>query len=101
MSVLLFSFVMVAGAVAIVLNGEDKCNNTRTQSYPSGLQLKRELRNTINYNHDIYNINFDLIEDYIFRDYVYDYEKNHGYTREIALRKALDKYIKLFGNIKN
>lgn len=101
MSGILFSFVILGGAFAIILNGKNNSNNIQNKSYPTGLELKRELRKTMNYNHDINNINFDLIEEYIFKDYVYDYEKNYGYTREIALRKALDKYIRVFGNLKN
>ena len=100
MSGLLFSVITIGGAIAIILNGENNNTNKQSKSYPTGLELKRELRRTINYNHDIWSINMDLIEDYVFRDYVYDYEKNHGYIREIALRKALDKYIRVFGNLK-
>ena len=100
MSGLLFSIITIGGAIAIILNGENNNTNKQSKSYSTGLELKRELRRTINYNHDIWSINMDLIEDYIFRDYVYDYEKNHGYTHEIALRKALDKYIRVFGNLK-
>lgn len=67
-----------------------------------GYELKRELRNIPLYDLgiEIQNINIDAIENYIFRDYVYNYEKISGYTREVALRKALKKYMSNF-NIKN
>jgi hypothetical protein len=66
-------------------------------NYPSGYELKRQLRNIVIYEYDVSNLNYDLIEEYIFRDYVYNFEKISGYCREVALRKALDKYIRVYG----
>lgn len=66
-----------------------------------GYELKRQLRKTIIYDYDITNLNYDLIEDYIFRDYVYNFEKNSGYSRDVALRKALYKYIKVYDILDN
>lgn len=68
--------------------------------YHHGYELKQELRKIPLYGIEIQNINLEAIENYIFRDYVYHFEKVSGYTREVALRKALKKYMENF-NIKN
>lgn len=96
---MVYFFLFSLSALMIVggLEKDNKCSNNNSSSYPSGYELKRQLRNTIIYDYDISNLNYDLIEEYIFRDYVYNYEKNSGYTRDVAIRKALDKYIKTYG----
>ena len=65
-----------------------------------GYELKQELRKIPLYGIEIQNINIEAIENYIFSEYVYHYERVSGYTREVALRKALKKYMNNF-NIKN
>ena len=60
------------------------------------VRLKRQLRDIEIYDIDTYSVNYDLIEEQIFKDYVFDYEINHGYSREISLRKALKRYIEVF-----
>lgn len=97
----MFNFFLFALSALMIVgvgekNGGNNSNN-KSNNYPSGYELKRQLRNTIIYDYDITSLNYDLIEEYIFRDYVYNFEKNSGYTRDVALRKALDKYIKVYG----
>ena len=75
---------------------KDSISNSKYNNYPSGYELKRELRDIEIYDIDTYLINYDLIEEQIFKEYVFDYEMNHGYSREISLRKALKRYIKVF-----
>ena len=75
---------------------KDIIGNSKYNNYPSGYELKRELRDIEIYDIDTYLINYDLIEEQIFKDYVFDYEINHGYSREISLRKALKRYIEVF-----
>ena len=60
-------------------------SNSKYSNYPSGYELKRQLRDIEIYDIDTYSVNYDLIEEQIFKDYVFDYEINHGYSREISL----------------
>lgn len=93
-------FIISLSAYALVtIFGDDKRKNESSKKYPNGYELKRELRNITIYDYDVSTLNYDLIEDYIFRDYVYNYEKNSGYSRETALRKALNKYIEVYRDI--
>ncbi len=93
-----FIFSLCAYAVIVIVGGDKNKNvcSNEYNNYPSGYELKRQLRVIPIYEYDISNLNYDLIEEYIFRDYVYNFEKNSGYSREGALRKALDKYIKTY-----
>ena len=93
-----FIFISFGAMIATFLTKE---NYSKYNSYHSGYELKKELRNIVIYEYDIVNINIELVEEYIFRDYVYYYEIISGYTREVALRKALDKYIHIFNLSKN
>ncbi len=70
-------FVFSVGALVVVkyVFGNDKENIEKENNYPSGYELKRELRDIAIYSIDKALINIDLIEEYIFRDYVYTYEK--------------------------
>ncbi len=70
-------FVFSLGALVAVkyVLGNDKENIEKGNNYPSGYELKRELRDIAIYSIDKALINIDLIEEYIFRDYVYTYEK--------------------------
>ena len=96
----MFYVVIISfGALICTYLTKESCN--KYNNYPSGYELKRELKNVILYEYDLLNINIELIEEYIFRDYVYNYEVISGYTREIALKKALDKYIHVFDLSKN
>lgn len=96
-----YFFLFSLSALMIVggLEENKKCSNNES-NYPSGFELKRQLRNTIIYDYDITSLNYDLIEEYIFRNYVYNFEKISGYTRDVAIRKALDKYVKTYGILK-
>lgn len=97
----MFNFFLFAlSALMIVGIGEKNESNNNSNNYPSGYELKRQLRKTIIYDYDITSLNYDLIEEYIFRDYVYNFEKVSGYSRDVAIRKALDKYIKTHGILK-
>lgn len=93
-----FIFISFGAMIATFFTKE---NCSKYNNYPSGYELKRELRNLVIYEYDVLNINIESMEEYIFRDYVYYYEIISGYTREIALRKALDKYIHIFNLSKN
>ena len=94
-------FIISLGVYALVtITGDNKSSKKSNSSYPSGYELKRELRNITIYDYDVSSLNYDLIEEYIFKDYVYNYEKNSGYPRETALRKALTKYINIYRNIR-
>ena len=75
---------------------KDDVSSSKYNSYSSGYELKRKLRDIEIYDIDKYLLNYDLIQEQIFKDYVYDYEINHGYSREISLRKALKRYIEVF-----
>lgn len=75
---------------------KDNISSSKYNNYPSGYELKRQLRDIEIYDVDTYLLNYDLIEEQIFKDYVYDYEINHGYSREISLRKALKRYVEVF-----
>ena len=86
-------FVLSLGAYMLLLGTNDK---NKIEKYPSGYELKKELRQIPIYEYDVATLNYDLIEDYIFREYVYTFEIAGGYTREVALRKALYKYIKTY-----
>lgn len=97
----MFDFFIISLSTFIVLkyigkNNEEKTYSNECNNYPSGYELKNQLRKTIIYDYDITNLNYDLIEEYIFRDYVYNFEINSGYSRDVALRKALDKYIGVY-----
>lgn len=81
-------------ALAFICKGS--ISNSKYSNYPSGYELKRQLRDIEIYDIDTYSVNYDLIEEQIFKDYVFDYEINHGYSREISLRKALKRYIEVF-----
>lgn len=98
----MINFVFISlGVYALVKTiGDNKSSNRSSNKYPSGYELKRELRNIAIYDYDVSSLNYDLIEEYIFRDYVYNFEKNSGYSRETALRKALTKYINIYRNIR-
>jgi len=105
----MFNFFLFAlSALMIVGIGEKNESNNNSNNYPSGYELKRQLRKTIIYDYDITSLNYDLIEEYIFRDYVHNFEKVSGYSRDVAIRnsrdvairKALDKYIKTYGILK-
>lgn len=94
-------FIISLGVYALVsFTGDNKSSKKSSNNYPTGYELKRELRNIPIYDYDVSSLNYDLIEEYIFRDYVYNYEKNSGYTRETALRKSLNKYINIYRNIR-
>lgn len=97
----MFDFFIISLSTFIVLkyigkNNEEIIYSNECNNYPSGYELKNQLRKTIIYDYDITNLNYDLIEEYIFRDYVYNFEINSGYSRDVALRKALDKYIRVY-----
>lgn len=62
----------------------------------AGFQLKRELRKIPLYELEKERSNIDYIEEFIFREYVFYYEKYCSYCREVALRKALNKYVKVY-----
>ncbi len=90
-------FVLSLGAYMLLLGTNDKNElGNCSKKYPSGYELKKELRKIPIYEYDVATLNYDLIEEYIFREYVYTFEIAGGYTREVALRKALDKYIKTY-----
>lgn len=89
-------YISVISILALAFIFKDNISNSKYNNYPSGYELKRELRDIEIYDIDTYLINYDLIEEQIFKDYVFDYEINHGYSREIALRKALKRYIEVF-----
>ncbi len=60
-----------------------------------GLQLKHELKKIPLYELEKERSNIDYIEEFRFREYVFYYEVYCSYIREIALRKAYEKYINL------
>lgn len=70
--------------------------NGKEEKYPKGTYLLKELKNIYTYDNSIYIFNMERIDPYIFRDYVYRYEIIAGFSREVALRKAFEKYKKDF-----
>lgn len=70
--------------------------NEREEKYPKGTSLLKELKKIYTYDNSIYIFNMERIDPYIFRDYVYRYEIIAGFNREVALRKAFEKYKKDF-----
>lgn len=66
------------------------------EEYPKGMYLLDELKKVYTYDNSIYIFNMEKIDPYIFREYVYRYEIIGGFSREIALKKAFEKYKKDF-----
>lgn len=89
-------YIGIISIFTLALILKDNISNSRYNNYPSGYELKRQLRDIEIYDIETYLINYDLIEEQIFKEYVFDYEMNHGYSREISLRKALKRYIEVF-----
>ncbi len=68
-------------------NKEDK------NDFPTGYELLKELREINMPGYDLWKYDLFSFDSYIFREYVYTYEVTGGNTREVALRRAFEKYV--------
>lgn len=89
----MFNFFIISLSLYLIICG-GKENNKKSKdcsnisSYPSGYELKNELRTIPIYDYDISNLNFESIENYVFRDYVYNFEKNRRIYKRNSLKKS-------------
>lgn len=84
--------IFIAGIILIkyLVGANDK------KSYPKGKELLNQLQKIGIQGTNFYTFNIELIDPYIFRDYVYRYEMIGGYSREVALKMAFEEYKKTY-----
>ncbi|MDO4283511.1 MAG: hypothetical protein Q4D02_07735 [Clostridia bacterium] len=83
----IFFFCLFLGVICLFGTPKDK-----EKEYPKGMELLKELRKIGMPNRNLCTFNMEKIDPYIFREYVYRYEVLGGYSREVALRFAFEKY---------
>lgn len=94
----MFQFFIISLSLLLVVGGIKSSNSYNNKNkkdyskssiqYPSGYELKNELRNIPIYEYDISNLNLDSIENFIFRDYVYNYEINRWIYKRSSFKKS-------------
>lgn len=87
-----YCYVFLAISIIYFIVTNDKYQ--KQNEYPNGMELLEELKEIELQEINVCTFNFERIDPYIFREYVYRYEIIGGDSRKIALIRAFESYRK-------